>query len=223
MGCKIRLFCPVWTKYPPQSQRQIATTTLYQNRRRYGESILGPPILYRYGPYSYSTNDIPRILAVRGYIDDTTLAGDAVNPSWCAKAWSTLMALHSAGIVIEHHSCWRAAEVRMHPTDQVIDIPVTLQSIIHTLPGYHTARDAIIAACSYQHSLLISRDDKCIVVAPSEVRRIIHGRSNVLFQLYSLQCACSTKTALLTNCTWQEPLACALDTANIGAHLLTDG
>ena len=42
---------------------------------------------------------------------------------------------------------------------------------------------------------------------------------SVLFPLYSLPCGCSTKTALLTNCTWQEPLACALDTANIGAHL----
>ena len=167
-------------------------------------------------------NDIPRVLAVRGYIDDTTLAGDAANPSWCAKAWSTLMSLHSAGIVIEQHNCWRAAEVRMHPTDRVIDLPLALKPALHALPGYHTAREAILTHCSYQHSLLICRDTKCIVVTPAEARSIIHGRSNALFPLYSLQCTCNTKTALLTNCMWQEPLACALDTAQIGAHLLCD-
>ena len=167
-------------------------------------------------------NDIPRVLAVRGYIDDTTLAGDAANPSWCSKAWSMLMSLHSAGIVIEQHHCWRAADVRMHPTDGIIDVPVHLQSALQARPGYHTAREAILAHCSYQHSLLVCRDTKCIVVTPAEARSLIHGQSNALFPLYSLQCTCNTKTALLTNCTWQEPLACALDTAQVGAHLLCD-
>lgn len=133
-----------------------------------------------------------------------------------------LMSLHSAGIVIEQHQCWRAADVRMHPTDGVTDVPIHLQSAMQSLPGHHTAREAILAHCSYQHSLLISRDTKCIVITPAAARSIIQGQSNVLFPLYSLQCNCNTKTALLTNCTWQEPLACALDTAQIGAHLICD-
>ena len=47
--------------------------------------------------------------------DDITLAGDGMSLHWCTQAWKILMALQTAGIVIEHHSCWRAAEVRMQP------------------------------------------------------------------------------------------------------------
>lgn len=42
-----------------------------------------------------------------GICDDTTIVGDAQDPSWLQRVSDCYMALHSAGFVIDSHRCFR--------------------------------------------------------------------------------------------------------------------
>ena len=123
-------------------------------------------------------NDIPRVVAVKGYIDDTTLAGDGTDLNWCTQAWTILMALKTAGIVIEHHSCWKAAEVRMHPVSLSTTLSSTLRDALEQIPACHTAIEAIIQVCSFrsfQHPILISPGRQLHCIIPSASARNTTG------------------------------------------------
>ena len=52
-------------------------------------------------------NRIPGVLSVQGYIDDTTIAGDAQCLEWLANVSECYSSLR-AGFVVDPHSCFRA-------------------------------------------------------------------------------------------------------------------
>ena len=60
-----------------------------------------------------------------------------------------------------------------------------------------------------------------LVLSPIQAREVLLGQSEALFQLYSVTCKCSTKTATLSNCPMKAAHMCSLDRANIGAHIHT--
>ena len=58
---------------------------------------------------------IPGMLAVQGYVDDTTMVGDiTAGMQWLTDAWNICTRLRSAGIQIDEHHCWKASGVNMH-------------------------------------------------------------------------------------------------------------
>ena len=60
-------------------------------------------------------NRIPGMLAVQGYVDDTTMVGDTTaGMQWLTDAWNICTRLRSAGIQIDEHHCWKASGVNMH-------------------------------------------------------------------------------------------------------------
>ena len=60
-------------------------------------------------------NRIPGMLAVQGYVDDTTMVGDTTaGMQWLTDAWNICTRLRSAGIQIDEHHCWEASGVNMH-------------------------------------------------------------------------------------------------------------
>ena len=55
-------------------------------------------------------NRIPGMLAVQGYVDDTTMVGDTTaGMQWLSDAWQVCTRLRSAGIQIDEHHCWRTS------------------------------------------------------------------------------------------------------------------
>ena len=60
-------------------------------------------------------NRIPGMLAVQGYVDDTTMVGDTTaGMQWLSDAWNICTRLRSAGIQIDEHHCWKASGINMH-------------------------------------------------------------------------------------------------------------
>ena len=56
-------------------------------------------------------NQIPGVLAVQGYVDDTTIAGDGQDLDWIGRVESCYQALQTAGFVIDPHACYYAEVV----------------------------------------------------------------------------------------------------------------
>ena len=56
-------------------------------------------------------NQIPGVLAVQGYVDDTTIAGDGQDLTWIGKVETCYQALQTAGFVIDPHACYFAGVV----------------------------------------------------------------------------------------------------------------
>ena len=56
-------------------------------------------------------NQIPGVLAVQGYVDDTTIAGDGQDHAWIENVESCYQALQTAGFVIDPHACYFAGVV----------------------------------------------------------------------------------------------------------------
>ena len=60
-------------------------------------------------PILHYLHRIPGVIAVQGYVDDTTLVGDDVDQfEWLACVGRLCKDLESAGILVEPHRCWRA-------------------------------------------------------------------------------------------------------------------
>ena len=53
-------------------------------------------------------NRIPGVISVQGYVDDTTIAGDAQNLEWLTHVAECYSNLRTAGFVVDPHSCFRA-------------------------------------------------------------------------------------------------------------------
>ena len=56
-------------------------------------------------------NQIPGVLAVQGYVDDTTIAGDGEDLAWIGNVETCYQALQTAGFVIDPHACYFAGVV----------------------------------------------------------------------------------------------------------------
>ena len=53
-----------------------------------GSILFGLPVLPRHGPSFHYLNQIPGVLAVQGYVDDTAIAGDGQDLAWIGKVES---------------------------------------------------------------------------------------------------------------------------------------
>ena len=52
-------------------------------------------------------NRIPGVITVQGYVDDTTIIGNAQDPDWLASVADCYQDLATAGFVMDQHSCFR--------------------------------------------------------------------------------------------------------------------
>ena len=61
-------------------------------------------------PLFHYLNQIPRVLAVEAYVDDTTILGDAQSLDWIRKVSDTYRKVSTAGFVVDSHTCYRALQ-----------------------------------------------------------------------------------------------------------------
>ena len=61
-------------------------------------------------PLFHYLNQIPRVLAVEAYVDDTTILGDAQSLDWIRKVSDTYGKVSTAGFIVDSHTCYRALQ-----------------------------------------------------------------------------------------------------------------
>lgn len=165
-------------------------------------------------------NQIPGVLAVQGYIDDTTIAGDGQDLSWLERVDSCYQALHSAGFVVDPHSCFFAGIVTDNRAIPYRCLSATVDS---TWPGlmattaYPTAMAALLANKRQGYNTVLVRKGTIVDASPSshglpqyncmvavftfqQIKEMNEGsHMHRLGSFATLSCACKSKSHILCN------------------------
>ncbi len=87
-------------------------------------------------PLFHYLNRIPGVISVQAYVDDTTIAGVARDPTWLQKVAEVYQRVSTAGFHIDSHSCfWACVNDNMRFTPRV----VTTEEIVEYWPEIVTA------------------------------------------------------------------------------------
>ena len=94
---------------------------------------------------------------MQGYIDDTTIAGNAQCLGWLDKVSDCYVSLRSAGFIVDSHGCFRACVTtrnRMPPSRCLSDV---VGSTLLSSRSYPTVWDAVRDHCRPGYNTVVLR------------------------------------------------------------------
>ena len=161
-------------------------------------------------------NRIPGVLSVQGYIDDTTIVGDAQDLGWLLRTAECYSSLRSAGFIVDSHFCFRACTSicnRASPVRCLSDVvdrtwPGLLTSkcfstawealTANTRPGYNN----VVVRVGEPQNIGLQCQSTCIVAVFSyqqtlEIRNGSHMHQLGVFA--TIKCRYKSKSNLPTN------------------------
>ena len=186
-------------------------------------------------------NRIPGVLSVQGYIDDTTIAGDAQCLEWLTDVSECYSSLRTAGFVVDPHSCFRACITtrnRMRPGDCLSDIvdstwpglisaggyPTALAAMIaHCRPGYNTVVVRVGPACPQSGDAVTPELNQCIVgiFAYQQILDIRAGlQMHQLGAFATIGCKCKSKSNILINMTLRNRAVQKVEESGFGVQAI---
>ena len=165
-------------------------------------------------------NRIPGVITVQGYVDDTTIIGNAQDPDWLLTVAECYEDLASAGFVMDQHSCFRgcittlnkfpprccsAAFLNAHwpslsDSRQYATIWEALQNIGR--PGYNVAicRKGIFPNEDNSPDAYEQGSSIISVLSYEQAQDFIAGKSLHLIGAFAKgKCNCKSKTHVITN------------------------
>ena len=165
-------------------------------------------------------NRIPGVISVQGYVDDTSIAGDAQNLEWLTQVAECYSNLRTAGFVVDPHSCFRACLTihnRLQPcashSGEVESqwpgllssepYPTVLAAMnANCRPGYNTAVVRVGSALTPREGSAMPSMTQCYVgvFAFQQIQDIRTGRHmHHLGAFATIGCKCKSKSNILTN------------------------
>ena len=109
-------------------------------------------------------NQIPRVLVVAGYVDDTTVVGHQEDSTWVEEVFKNIRKWRSAGIVMDMHSCWQVGFSNQALTEDILHKVDEVWS--HVTPihedGQATCSAALQRVPSYARHFVLRHGDHCI-------------------------------------------------------------
>ena len=165
-------------------------------------------------------NRIPGVLSVQGYIDDTSIIGNAQDLDWLLRVAECYSSLRTAGFIVDSHRCFRACTVinnRSLPVKCLSDVVESTWPGLLMSPSFATAWDALNAHARPGYNTVVVRVGEseemplvpghpcrltCIVAVFSyqqimEIRAGVHMHELGAFA--TIKCKCKSKSNLLTN------------------------
>ena len=167
-------------------------------------------------------NQIPQVLVVAGYVDDTTIVGRQTDPNWVREVFQNIRKWKSAGIVMDTHHCWQVGfssraldENMLHRVEDVWG---------HVTPihesGQATCSAALQRVPGYARRFVLRHGDHCIHMASEAIPRLVTEGHPMLCQLAASPCQCRSKTQLLTNVSYAAEQLFCLDQAGLGGQCI---
>ena len=167
-------------------------------------------------------NQIPQVLVVAGYVDDTTIVGRQTDPNWVREVFQNIRKWKSAGIVMDTHHCWQVGfssraldENMLHKVEDVWG---------HVTPihesGQATCSAALQHVPGYARRFVLRHGDHCIHMASEAIPRLVTEGHPMLCQLAASPCQCRSKTQLLTNVSYAAEQLFCLDQAGLGGQCI---
>ena len=181
-------------------------------------------------PVFHYLNEIPGVISVQGYVDDTTIVGSAENAEWLSNVSRCYKQLRTAGFVVDGHSCYRSCR------NSCMKFPARLltgEELLRYWPQidqatkFPTATAALERIGTHGYSVLLCRlfgasgKEGGIIVNLSFQQTLEicqgHNYSNVL-ALLAQGCACKSKCAVITNTVLRTLALHTLENTQYGAH-----
>ena len=167
-------------------------------------------------------NQIPQVLVVAGYVDDTTIVGRQTDPNWVREVFQNIRKWKSAGIVMDTHHCWQVGfssraldENTLHRVEDVWG---------HVTPihesGQATCSAALQRVPGYARRFVLRHGDHCIHMASEAIPRLVTEGHPMLCRLAASPCQCRSKTQLLTNVSYTAEQLFSLDQAGLGGQCI---
>ena len=69
-------------------------------------------------PIFVALHQVPRVLLVAGYVDDTTIVGMQQDPEWIKETFNLINAWSAAGVIMDAHTCWQVGLSRVPLPEQ---------------------------------------------------------------------------------------------------------
>ena len=186
-------------------------------------------------------NRIPGVLSVQGYIDDTTIAGDAQCLEWLDNVSERYSSLSSAGFVVDPHYCFRACVTnrnRMLPLGCLSDVvdstwpglltascyPTAWAAMsAHCRPGYNTVVVRVGVTC-HQSADSVAPELKQCVVGVFSYQQITDIRAGLqmhqLGAFATIECKCKSKSNILTNMTLRGSAVKKIEKSGFGVQAI---
>ena len=186
-------------------------------------------------------NRIPGVISVQGYVDDTTIAGDAQDLEWLTQVSACYASLRTAGFVVDSHSCFRACLTihnRLRPTlSESNDIerhwPELLSSEAYPTalaamkanyrPGYNTVV-ARICSASASPDDVTAPGSTCCLVGVFAFQQILDIQNGVqlhhLGAFATVGCKCKSKSNILTNMALRDGAVRRIEDAGFGVQAM---
>ena len=103
------------------------------------------------GPIFVALNQVPRVLLVAGYVDDTTIVGMQQDPEWIKETFS-FNTWSAAGVIMDVHTCWHVGLSRVPiPEQQLLRLSDYADAFI---PWHQQGEATISAAVRHTHTIL---------------------------------------------------------------------
>ena len=167
-------------------------------------------------------NQIPQVIVVAGYVDDTTIVGRQTDSRWVQEVFQNIRKWKSAGIVMDTHHCWQVGfssraldENMLHKVEDVWS---------HVTPihesGQATCSAALQQVPGYARRFVLRHGDHCIHMASEAIPRLATEGHPMLCRLAASPCQCRSKTQLLTNVSYTAEQLYCLDQAGLGGQCI---
>ena len=184
-------------------------------------------------------NRIPGVISVQEYVDDTTIAGVATDPTWLQKVAEVYQRVSTAGFHIDSHSCFRACvndDMRFTPrvvtTEEIVeywpeivtaDKFATLQEALSCClqPGRCTRVVRVSTADPSFTSPEVSQRNYhiCVNLSYAQALDILLGTAmHETTALLAGSCSCKSKSCVVTNYDLGRVFLKTLDDTKYGAQ-----
>ena len=171
-------------------------------------------------------NRIPQCVLVAGYVDDTTIVGEAHSDfNWISQILQACSSWASAGFRIDMHGCWHIGYCSSYLENQnrlltVDTAPTEIRWVTTSGCSCFTHLSHFITRPLMQ--VIIKREQYYTVVSWCTFVAMHTYGHKLLHQLASPPCKCRSKLAVLTNQKLTCRMSVKLDNTTLGMQTLTD-
>ena len=167
-------------------------------------------------------NQIPQVIVVAGYVDDTTIVGRQTDSRWVQEVFQNIKKWKSAGIVMDTHHCWQvgfSSRALDENTLYKVEDVWSYVTPIHE-SGQATCSAALQRVPGYARRFVLRHGDHCIHMASDAIPRLVTEGHPMLCRLAASPCQCRSKTQLLTNVSYTAEQLYCLDQAGLGGQCI---
>ena len=173
-------------------------------------------------PIFVALNQVPRVLLVAGYVDDTTIVGTRQNPGWIKEVFSLVNTWSAAGVIMHAHTCWQVGLSRIPLPEQQL---LRFAEYAETFIPWHAQGEATISAAlrhipHYAHYLVLRHGEHCAMFHATQQHEWMQHGHPLLLQLAASPCDCRSKTQLLTSAAFSAAQLYQVDRAGLGGQCI---